>query len=227
MPLYKSISLSSNTRLYFWKITEDFNTLFKAVSLKNSSLIRVESMKSKSHQKGFLSVRMLLQHAGYSDYNLEYDAFGKPHLIDNQELNIEGKESSSYTQNYISISHSHEFSAIAISDSLIGIDLEKVKEKTLKIASRFMDISHLENLSESEKTNKATVIWGIKESIFKIKSEQGISFPNHIFENDFSLEDKKTMATLKFNNKEEIFNILFDSVEDYIYVCAFEKLVED
>jgi phosphopantetheinyl transferase len=105
----------------------------------------------------------------------------------------------------------------------VGLDLEQLKEKTLRIAKRFMDVLHLENLSEDEKIKKATVVWGIKESIFKIKNEKGISFPNHIFEDDFSFEDKKATATLKFNNKEETFQIQFDSVEDYIFVCAFEK----
>ncbi len=208
MPLYKEIILKDNAKLHLWKITEDSAELHRAVKLNTSSQNRVDAMKSVSHQKGFLAVRMLLQHIGYTDFDLYYDAFGKPHLTD-------GK--------CISISHSHTFSAIAISDQPIGLDVEQVKEKILKIASRFMDVSHLNNLSEIEKRIKATVIWGIKESIFKIKNIEGISFRNHIFEEDFSFEDKKASAMLKHENKEENFDILFDSLEDYIFVCAFEK----
>ena len=214
MPLHKVIYLSNNTKLYLWKITEDFDTLFSQVKLKDSSLARLETMKSESHQKGFLAVRMLLQHNEYSDFDLFYDEFGKPH-IKPQGCSIKDVE--------ISISHSNDFSAIAISDLKVGLDLEQLKEKTLRIAPRFMDVSHLDNLSEEEKIKKATVVWGIKESIFKIKNEKGISFPNHIFEDDFSFEDKKATATLKFNDKEEKFQIQFDSVEDYIFVCAFKN----
>jgi phosphopantetheinyl transferase len=214
MPLHKVVYLSNNTKLYLWKITEDFDTLFSQVKLKDSSLARLQTMKSESHQKGFLAVRMLLQHNDYSDFDLFYDAFGKPHLKP-QGCSIKDVE--------ISISHSNDFSAIAISDSKVGLDLEQLKEKALRIAKRFMDVSHLDNLSEEEKIKKATIVWGIKESIFKIKNEKGISFPNHIFEDDFSFEDKKATATLKFNNKEEKFQIQFDSVEDYIFVCAFEN----
>lgn len=215
MPLHKVVYLSNNTKLYLWKITEDFDTLFSQVKLKDSSLARLETMKSESHQKGFLAVRMLLQYNDYSDFDLFYDEFGKPHLKP-QGCSIKDVE--------ISISHSNDFSAIAISDSKVGLDLEQLKEKTLRIAKRFMDVSHLDNLSEEEKIKKATVVWGIKESIFKIKNEKGISFPNHIFEDDFSFEDKKATATLKFNNKEEKFQIQFDSVEDYIFVCAFQSI---
>ena len=105
----------------------------------------------------------------------------------------------------------------------MGIDMEKLKEKTLKIAPRFMNVKHLENLSVTEQIEKATVIWGVKESIFKIKNEKGISFPNHIFEDEFYLLDGKCLAELHFNNTIEKFNIQFFKVEDYIFVCAFPK----
>ena len=206
MPLHKIIHINENSTAYFWHITEDVTSLFRAVSLRDTSLFRLEGMKSEEHQRGFLAVRMLLQHLGYTDYDLTYDEAGKPHLND-------GK--------HISISHSHEFSCICISDELMGIDLEKLKEKTLKIAPRFMEVKHLENLSVSEQMEKATVVWGIKESIFKIKNEKGISFPEHIFEDEFCLSDGKCAAELHFNNTIEKFKIQFYNVEAYIFVCAF------
>ena len=206
MPLHKIIHINENTTAYFWHITEDVTSLFRAVSLRDTSLFRLEGMKSEEHQKGFLAVRMLLQHLGYTDYDLTYDEAGKPHLSD-------GK--------HISISHSHEFSCICISDELMGIDLEKLKEKTLKIAPRFMEVKHLENLSTLEQIEKSTVIWGVKESIFKIKNEKGISFPEHIFEDEFCFSDGKCSAELRFNNQIEKFTIQFYKVEDYIFVCAF------
>ena len=208
MPLHKIIHINETTTAYFWHITEDVTSLFRAVSLRDTSLFRLEGMKSEEHQKGFLAVRMLLQYLGYTDYDLTYDEAGKPNLND-------GK--------HISISHSHEFSCICISDELMGIDLEKLKEKTLKIAPRFMEVKHLENLSISEQIEKSTVIWGVKESIFKIKNEKGISFPEHIFEEEFDLKDGKCEAELHFNNQIENFQIHFYNVEAYIFVCAFPK----
>lgn len=215
MPLFKVIHVQPRTKIYIWKITEDFNTLYSQVTLKDSTLARLQNMKSESHQKGFLAVRMLLQHNEYSDFDLYYDTYGKPHLKP-QGCSIKDLE--------ISISHSGIFSALAISEQKIGLDLEQLKEKSLRIAPRFMNISHLNNLNTEDKIKKATVVWGIKESIFKIKNEKGISFPDHIFEDDFTFEDKKATATLNFNNTEEKFQIHFDSVEDYIFVCALNQL---
>ena len=131
--------------------------------------------------------------------------------VENLELNI---------KKHISISHSHEFSCICISNKPVGIDIEKCKEKTLKITSKYMDVSHIENLSMADKITKATIIWGIKESIFKLKNEKGISFPKHIFEAPFKLSDRKGNAQLIFNNTTEKFQFQFDIIEEYAFVCV-------
>lgn len=208
MPLFKTIHINHSTTVFLWEITEDYNELFREVSLKDTSLARLENMKSESHQKGFLSVRMLLQHCGYTDFDLVYDELGKPHLKDG---------------NHISISHSFDFSAIALSNENIGIDIEQVKEKVLRIAPRFMEMWHLEDLSIEDQMKKATVIWGTKEAIFKIKNEVGISFPDHIFEKKFFLSDKKCKAELHFNSCIENFEIFFEEAKNYMLVCAIKN----
>lgn len=212
MPLFKIIPINETTSIFLWKITEDYNELFRNVSLKDTSLSRLEKMKSESHKKGFLSVRKLLQYCGYNDFDLFYDESGKPHLQD-------GK--------HISISHSFDFAALALSNENIGIDIEQVKEKVLRIAPRFMETWHLENLTQQDQMKKATVIWGTKEAIFKVKNEVGISFPDHIFEKAFSLSEKKCQAELRFNAREEHFNIYFEEVENYMIVCALQSKITE
>jgi 4'-phosphopantetheinyl transferase len=208
MPLFKTIKHNPEATIYIWKISETFNELSSEIILTQKSQFRLENMKSEMHQRGFLSVRKLLQVAGYSDFDLFYDEFGKPSLFD---------------EKFISISHSHEMSALIISNEPVGIDLEIQKEKVLKIASKFLDVSHLEHLSHQDQIKKSTVIWGIKETIFKIENQKGISFPDHIFESEFNLIDKKARAQLRFQNREKNFNIHFEEIENYILVWGFYK----
>lgn len=215
MPFYKELKINEHTIAYFWKISEDISWFNEKSELNDNSVSRLKSMQSVAHKKGFLAVRMLLQHIGLSDFDLFYNEFGKPYLkVENLEVGI---------KKHISISHSHEFSCICISNKAVGIDIEKCKEKTLKIASRFMEISHIENLPMADKITKATIIWGIKESIFKLKNEKGISFPKHIFESPFKLADRKGNAKLIFNNTIEEFQFQFDIIEDYAFVCTLTK----
>lgn len=215
MPFHSSISISPTITAYFWKNSETLEDLYDQVLLKDSSMKRLEGMQSIEHKKGFLGVRMLVQHIGFTDFDLVYDVTGKPHLK---------PEDSNTKIKHISISHSHEFSSICIStEGIIGVDLEKVKEKVLRIAPRFMDVSHLEHLSIEDQMKKATVIWGVKEAIFKIKNEVGISFPDHILEDSFALEDKSGTAHLNFNTIHESFSFQFYEIESFIFVCAKPK----
>ena len=211
MPLHKTIQYNPTTKILIWKITETFDTLFSEVILKEKTLIRLQGMKSETHQRAFLSVRKLLQETGHKDVQLHYDEFGKPHL-DNE--------------NHISITHSFDFSAIILSDKNVGIDIEQRREKIIRIADKFVDDSEFaflvkENLEEY--VSKLTVIWGIKEAVFKIRNEKGISFKDHIFVAPFEMNDLKAEALLTFENLNIKFDISFEEIENYTLVYAFEK----
>lgn len=174
-------------------------------------------MKSQLHQRAFLSVRKLLQQAGYSDFDLHYDKSGKPHLNPNN-CHTEPIE--------VSISHSHEFSAIIISDQKAGIDIEMQRDKIIRIADKFVnnkELHRLKSLDNLDLIKKLTAKWGAKEAIFKIRNEQGISFKDHIQVNLFEIRDQKTIAILKMENVNQQFSIYFEEFEGFTLVYAFEN----
>lgn len=207
MPLFKTIHYNATTQILVWKITETFEELFDTVVLNENNSIRLAGMKSQLHQRAFLSVRKLFYLAGYTDFDLYYDEFGKPHLKD-------GKD--------ISITHSHEFSAIILSNETVGIDMELQRDKIIKIADKFCD-SEFQYLTDNEEyIRKLTVVWGAKEAIFKIRNEKGISFKNHIKVNSFDLEVKETIAELHFDNLITDFKIYFEEMEGFTLVYAFQ-----
>lgn len=209
MPFYETISIRPQTQLHLWKIEESLEQLAEGLSLQKRSIQKLDKLKAVTHQKGFLAVRQLLVHLGFTDADVQYDPNGKPLLSNGQ---------------HISISHSHDFAAVAISNENLGLDAEAMRPKVLHIAPRFMDIeTHLAGLTLSEQLQKATIIWSIKEAVFKIKNEKGISYPNHISEYPFSFADEKTTARLDFNQCTELFPVHFIQREDYIFVCAFES----
>ena len=80
MPIYKTISDEGGTTIHIWKIEETFEELRNGLVLTENSISRLSGMKSQLHQKGFLSVRHLLKHAGYEDANLYYNEYGRPSL---------------------------------------------------------------------------------------------------------------------------------------------------
>ena len=211
MPLYKTINFSPTTRILVWKITESFEELLANVVLKEKTMLRLHKMKSEMHQRAFLSVRMLLKEAGYTDFELHYDEFGKPYFLD-------GK--------HVSITHSHHFSAIIISDETVGIDIEMQREKIIRIADKFVnetELNRLKSFDLQDYIKKLTIKWGAKEAIFKIRNEKGISFKDHIQVNPFEIEDQKTTAILELENIKQQFSIHFEEFEGFTLVYAFEN----
>ena len=88
MGLYKTISVNKTTKVLIWEIKETLEDLKKGIDLTPSSQERLEGMKSDLHQRGFVSVRHLLKEVGYSDKDLMYDGYGKPHLKDGKHISI-------------------------------------------------------------------------------------------------------------------------------------------
>ena len=216
MPLFQTIHCSDTTKILIWEITENLEELLSKVVLKEKTQKRLDGMKSQMHQRAFLSVRMLIQEMGFTDKDLHYDEFGKPYFD---------------CHNYISITHSYHFAAIIISHETVGIDMELQREKIIRIADKFTDYEciYLQPDSTEEYVKKLTVIWGAKEAIFKIRNEKGISFKDHIQVQDFSLDSKKTNASLHFDDLIKDFKVHYENIHsenfegNFTLVYAFEK----
>jgi phosphopantetheinyl transferase len=209
MPLFKTISLKYDTKILIWEITENFENLKKDLILKPESQLRINSMQSNIHQKGFLSIRQLLKIIDLSDADLYYDATGKPFLN---------------TKQNISISHSHEFAVIAISSKKIGIDIELCRDKVLKIATKFIGFeeTYIKQTSQ-DKVIQLTTIWAIKEAVFKILSSSGISFKNQLSVAKFDREDYKANCEYKTTTYKKEFEVFFEEINNFVLAYAFEK----
>ncbi len=206
MPLYKTITVSPTTEVLVWKITESFEDLVDDIVLTPHCQSRVDGMKSDLHKRGFMSVRHLLKAKGYTDFDLIYDQNGKPHLKD-------GKK--------ISITHSYTFSAIIISDIEVGIDIEKQRDKILKIAHKFTPIEEYRTIANHDALiRKLTMVWGAKESLYKSFSTPGVRFLEHIYVEDFRLDDAGSEATVSAYNKTEQYQVFFSEFEEFTLVYA-------
>lgn len=198
MPIYKTITSQNGTTIYVWKIEESLDELKTDLTLKDNSLNRLNGMKSELHQKGFLSVRKLLKHAGYQDINLSYNEYGKP-LLDDKK--------------HISITHSFNFAAILISDKEAGIDIEKNREKIVNIHHRFVN-TEVDSLSDEDLVKQLTVIWGAKESMYKTYPYGGLSFHDHIGINPFLFAEGRSTGRVIFGDWKKKYEIKFEFFEE-------------
>ncbi len=208
MALYKTLTVNKATKVLIWKIEESISKLQEGIVLSENSTTRLNSMKSQLHQRGFLSIRHLLKEVGYTDADLIYDEFGKPHLKN-------GK--------YISITHSFTFTAIIVSDELhVGIDIEKQREKILKIAHKFTPFEEYKTIANVDALiSKLTIVWGAKESLYKIYGKKKLLFLHHIYIEDFKFADEKTTGEIRYNGENTAYNISFLEFEGFTCVFAY------
>ena len=209
MPLYKTIVVEPGIKAFIWHVTESEENLANDITLRPKSLLRLKGMKSDLHRRAFLSIRHLLRVAGYSDNDLYYDTAGKPHLPDGP---------------FISISHSHHYTGIIISsEKEAGIDIEKQREKILRIAHKFTPIEEYSTIANSEALmRKLTLVWGAKESLYKIYATHGLSFLHHIIIKDFSISDTKTSGEILYKGKTSKYDISFIEFDGFSCVYALK-----
>ena len=165
-------------------------------------------MKSELHRRAFLSIRQLLLLSGYEDKDLYYNEFGKPFLIDGT---------------HVSISHSHDHTGIILSaHKEVGIDIEKHREKILRIAHKFTPLTEYRTMANTDAlVLKLTKVWCAKESLYKIYAQPGLSFLNHIVVNDFNLDDRSTKAHIHYEGKSSTYEVVFDTFEGFSCAYAF------
>lgn len=210
MSLYKTILIDSQTTAYIWKVEESLGELCDDIGLTAHCKKRFDSMKSQIHQRAFMSIRHLFAQAGYTDFDLYYDDQGKPHLKDGT---------------HISITHSHEFTAVILSKNKeVGIDIELQRDKILRIASKFTPIEEYRTLANSDAViRKLTIVWGAKESLYKIYGTPGLSFLNHIYVEDFDFDDGCTQATITYQKDQSDYAIFYLEFEGYTCVYAYKN----
>lgn len=209
MPLYKNITVDQDTKIAIWKVEEPLEQLQEAVQLTPHCEARFKCMKSLLHQRAFLSIRHLLASFGYVDHDMYYDDFGKPHL---------------HNGKYISITHSYNFTAIILSSKTpVGIDIEMQRDKILRIASKFTPLKEYYTLANEDAImRKLTIVWGAKESLYKIYGEKGLSFLQHINVTDFDFEDNKTTAQINYRGEKSTYQVVFTEFEGFTCVYGLK-----
>jgi phosphopantetheinyl transferase len=205
MPFLKEFIINDKTKIKLWKViigelnTEELNSDEKnLLKLKKNNILREQ----------FLATRKVLALEN-SVYKITYNNNGMPSL--NSKYNI-------------SISHSHQIAAIAISDnSKIGLDVQLNENKIFNIQDKFLNPTEKLNIGENPSLKILTMIWTSKESIYKAVGLKGISFSENI-KIDKVIEKDKTGIGYYINGTEKVkFDLKFFYVDEYTICYAYQN----
>lgn len=138
----------------------------EAIDMSALTEKETEKLHSISHiakKKEFSSVRQL-RNIYFPLEEITYLPSGKP-IFENRKEKL-------------SISHSKNFAGIAISTFEIGLDIEEIEERVLKIVDRFLNSN--EKLLFENTAKEITIAWTIKEALFKRNNRSGIIFKEEL-----------------------------------------------
>lgn len=201
MPIHEIRRISNHNTLGLWKIAENPEELINNLRLSHSEVIQYNSFSNDTRRKHWLSYRRLIQEMQHQkNPELYYDENGKLCTKDGSFQ--------------LSVSHSGDFSAVLINNTgPAGIDVEKISERIIKIAPRFLSDIEWKNSPEKDHLAYLCTCWAIKEAIYKFHGRKGIDFKEHIRIEPFDFK-KETTTKVRILDSDSI-SVQFEIIENY------------
>ena len=167
MPLISKTLTEEGCTLVLWRMDETTEELKGFQFSKNSWLANAgDRHPLRLRQK--LSTRALLHELDPENpIEVRKDFDGRPWPVNKP--------------GFISITHNSEFVAALYHPSRpCGIDIEQPSERILKIANRFVHPVENEQIRTNDIVQDTTLIWCIKECMFKQLGRKGVAFRDHL-----------------------------------------------
>jgi phosphopantetheinyl transferase len=182
MPLVYQQNINEVTKMGVWHITETEGFFLQQVPLQKEI---THWHKRLQHLAG----RFLLKEL-YPDFPLA--------LIKIADTRKPFLEDEAY---HFSISHCGDYAAVIISKQYrVGVDIEQVTKKIEKIIPKFLSKQEME-LINTDAINLATLLWSVKEAVYKWKSTGKVDFKKHIKINKVDDKEGEGMVHCLFNNE--------------------------
>ena len=153
---YKKYKFKDSDILHTKLIEE--NKIESLIDQLNTNDINLFSViQSSKRKKEFITTRILLNSYLSNKTSISYEN-NKP-ILNNSK--------------HISISHKDQELIIGINNRIkIGVDIEKISDKILKIKSKFCNQKELLELKKNESIEILTMLWSAKEATFKCLDNQ-------------------------------------------------------
>jgi phosphopantetheinyl transferase len=197
--------INLNTHIAVWKINELESELASGLELSKEALTRLSQRRSTTHRKGYLAIRKLLRSHDIDPLIHKYDKNGAPYLTDGRHL---------------SISHTKDVAAIAISSQPVGIDLEHYQEKIIRIAPRFLHLKESLDLNMNKDIHYLSQIWTAKEALYKVFHKKGIQFNTQLLIDLVEANTKDGVGFVFYNKRIKKYKLYFRYFDDFCLCLA-------
>lgn len=210
MPLYQHIKTLNDADIHIWKIDEPADYFLNAISWEEQQINWLNTIHPAKRLEYLASRFLIFEVAGILDSHLYKNEAGKIYFKSKQQ--------------HLSISHSSNYTAVALSKKTIGFDLQCFSEKIFRVAQRFLSKQESIAIKPFESIHSLTTAWTIKEAVYKAYGQKGIHFNKQILINMSTPFEgiQKTNATLINNQIETHYDIFSQIHSDFSWSLAQE-----
>lgn len=211
MPIVWSKNLAKKGKIAIWEISESEEELYNMLQLDEKEQQHFQTL-SLARQKQWLGSRVLLRTLLQTEQTIE--------------LNID-EQRKPFLNNFpfeISISHANHMAAVIIYEGKkVGIDIEKISERILKIKNKFLSTEELDFVSSTNELEQLHVCWGAKESLFKLYGKGSLPFIEGIKINAFEYSKTgQVAASIAIPAYHANFNVQYLKHEDFMLTWVME-----
>lgn len=162
MILYKE-QVEQGAIIAMWKIEESVEEFLTLLHHDAAIIKQVNHFGNEKRKLEFLATRVLLNTVLNQDKVIAYYKSGDPYLVDH-----------SY---YISIAHTGPYVAIILHPTcLVGIDVERIADKAIRVKHKFLSEKELSFVSELNQRVDITLLWAVKEALYKVLKCEVVDF---------------------------------------------------
>ena len=208
MPLLYSQKKGS-VQIAVWKIEETTDELWEQVdcSVKSSYETAVARFGSVQREREWLASRLLLSTVTGRPAHMAHTESGKPFLTDSTQ--------------HISLSHTKEYAAVAISDTQdIGVDIEQYSPRVQRVSKRFLHPQEQPLPFKGDLTWGLLLYWSAKESIYKCMEHPDADFRNILIHSFTPSEAGRFHAESLSEHTPCQFNISYVIGQNFVLTCA-------
>ena len=212
MPIHLHKKINEHCELSIWHITENEDELTQLSAKKGYPLSVPDKINHSRRKCEWLSVRIMLMDLLHGKYPPEigYTEHGKPIL--------------KKAPFHISVSHSGYYSAIIKhTHKAVGIDIEAYFDKIERVKNKFLSEDE-KLISLKNEQQYLPVIWGAKETVYKIEGRKGVIFKEDILCDAFDYEEKGKLKVKHIKQNDICYYCLFyEHLQDFMLIYGMES----
>lgn len=210
MPLLQLRQLNNHTLLGIWALTETHQDLLQDLpgTVDISDIASAHPRRQNEWLASRILAHQLLRQFTNQPHTLERNQHGRPFFRD--------------AAFHVSITHSPELAAVILSDKYeVGIDVELISGKALRVASKFL--SEAEQSITANDEERTCLYWSAKETLYKLYSKKQLLFKENLLVAPSG--HNILQGRVQTENFSKLYQVYHETIQNHVLTYSIDNTI--